>query len=332
MSSNCIPDNSLVPFVKMHGARNDYIFIDCRQLPVPPNLPELARRMSDRHAGIGGDGLILIHAAAQAADSTAAADGRMQMFNADGSEAEMCGNGLRCVAALIASDGGPVAAQSSASPFPRELKIDSARGRHSAVVLERSNRGVFQVRLRMGRPILDPDQIVTSLRPVKAASGLRLPMGELEVEGVCYPVAAVSMGNPHCVIFQQAYGDREILQHAARISRHAAFAAGANVEFVSVVDRARIDVRVWERGTGETQACGTGACAAVVAGILQDRLDQRVEVRLPGGTLLVEWNDPSAEVVLEGPAEEVFRGLWPWQKDLQQPAETAINPPLSHTS
>ncbi len=280
-------------FTKMHGAGNDYVFVDCIAQRLGEDPRELARQLSDRHRGIGSDGLILI----EPSDS---ADACMRMFNADGSEAEMCGNGIRCVAKFLVDKNlvrGP------------HVVVDTLAGRIELDVLGSSGRQ-SRVRVDMGPPILEAVRIPTTLAgspPVEA------PM---TVDGTEFRVTCVSMGNPHCVIFVEELSDALVLELGPMIERHPAFPQRVNVEFARVIDRHRVQARIWERGSGETQACGTGACGICVAGVLTGRLDRRVAVALSGGTLETEWREDS-HVMLTGPAETVFEGEWQHSADMR---------------
>jgi diaminopimelate epimerase len=274
-------------FTKMHGTGNDYVYVDCFSQSIQSDLSALAVAVSDRHTGIGADGLILIHPSDRA-------DARMQMFNADGSEAEMCGNGVRCVAKYV-YDHGLVKKD--------ELTIETRKGVLTLQLQVQSGR-VGQVRVNMGPPILNASDIPTRLPgdpPLEA---------RLEIDGRELTVSCVSMGNPHCIVFVDDLTDAWVLGVGPHIERHPAFPQRTNAEFVRVIGLGEINVRVWERGTGETRACGTGACAALVAGVLNGRTERTVIARLPGGDLHVEWA-ASGDVFLTGPAVEVFRGWWP---------------------
>jgi diaminopimelate epimerase len=284
----------IMHFVKMQGAGNDYVYVDTFRAPPPPDLAELAVRVSRRHTGIGADGLILIEPAATA-------DARMRMWNADGSEAGMCGNGLRCVAKYL-HDRGLVSGP--------EMQIESGEGTVTAWI-ESSTPRESRVRISVGRPKLATAEIPTTLvgrianpsddRPVL---DVPLPCGDRE-----FRVCCVSMGNPHCVIFVDEPTDELVLRYGPLLERHAAFPERTNVEFVQVAARDELRMRVWERGSGETQACGSGACAAVVVAALTHRSGRQVRCRLPGGELDVAW-DESDVVFLTGPAVEVFSGNW----------------------
>lgn len=274
-------------FTKMHGAGNDYVYVDCFAEPLPRDPPALARAVSDRHTGIGADGLILICPSQKA-------DARMRMFNADGSESEMCGNGVRCVAKYVYDHG--LCQRDS-------LKIETGRG---VLTLELKLRGgkVDRVRVNMGAPILQASDIPTTL-PGNPPIRQTLSAGGREFE-----VTVVSMGNPHCVTFVPELNDDWVLAIGPHVERHPAFPRRVNAEFVQVLSPREFKIRVWERGSGETQACGTGACAAAVAGVLAGVGERKVLAHLPGGDLELEWAE-SGEVFLTGPAVEVFQGDFP---------------------
>ena len=274
-------------FVKMHGAGNDYIYIDCFDQPVPLNPPHLAVVLSDRHRGIGADGLILVRPSERA-------DARMQMFNSDGSEAEMCGNGVRCVAKYVFEQG--IARRNA-------LTIETGRG---VVDLQLSvERGlVEEVRVNMGRPVLE-SRLIPTLLPGDPPVG-----AELQIAGRTLIVTCVSMGNPHCVVFVDELTDDLVHGTGPQIERHPAFPNRVNVEFVRLRSRREVQMRVWERGSGETQACGSGACAVLVAGVMSGLTEREITCRAPGGRLQLQWAE-SGVVYLTGPATEVFRGEWP---------------------
>jgi diaminopimelate epimerase len=275
-------------FTKLQGCGNDYIYVDCFTQPMPHDPPGLSRAISDRHFGVGGDGLILICPSDKA-------DARMRMYNADGSESEMCGNGIRCVAKYV-YDRGLV----RKSP----LTIETGNGVLS-LELEVSGGAVRQVRVDMGEPILQAERIPTALKgepPLEAA---------LEVAGQTLRVTCVSMGNPHCITFVDAITDAQVLGLGPLVERHAAFPRRVNVEFVRVNRPDDVTLRVWERGSGETLACGTGACAVAVAGHLTGRTQRRLTAHLPGGDLQLYWSEVDNHVYMTGPAVEVFRGEWP---------------------
>jgi diaminopimelate epimerase len=274
-------------FTKMHGAGNDYIYVDCFTEDVPRDVARLAVAVSDRHKGIGADGLILICPSEKA-------DARMRMFNADGSEAEMCGNGVRCVAKYVYDHG--IARK-------ERLAIETGRG-VLALDLETAQGKVSRVRVNMGTPILESARIPTTLPgdpPIRQ---------KLSAAGREFEVTCLSVGNPHCVTFVEKLSDDWVLRVGPEVERHPAFPRRVNAEFIQLVSPREFQMRVWERGSGETQACGTGACASVVAGVLAGVSERRVVAHLPGGDLELEWA-PSGEVYLTGPAVEVFSGIWP---------------------
>lgn len=274
-------------FTKMEGLGNDYVYINCFEETIQ-NPSELAIRISDRHFGVGGDGLILILASTKA-------DAQMRMFNADGSEAGMCGNGIRCVGKYL-YDHHLVQ--------KKVITIETLAGIKN-LQLETSNDRVVSVRVDMGEPILDP-----ALIPIKIQkkSVIAEP---IEVNGRSYQFTGVSMGNPHCIIFIPAITNQMVLQDGPTLEVHPYFPHKTNVEFIEVLTKDLIRMRVWERGSGETMACGTGACAAVVAAILNGLTNPIVTVKLLGGDLKIEWEKDSNRVFMTGPAIEVFQGVWP---------------------
>ncbi len=275
-------------FTKMHGAGNDYVYVDCFTHAVPADPASLAARVSHRHFGVGADGLILIR-------PSEIADARMQMFNADGSEAEMCGNGIRCVAKYVYDHG------ICTKPT---LRIETGAG-VPAVDLELQGDRVARARVDMGRPILSGPDIPTTWTQTQVVDQ------DLEVDGVQLKVTCVSMGNPHCVVFVDEVTDDWVLGWGPKIEHDAHFPALANVEFVEVASPTEVRQRTWERGSGETWACGTGASAVCVAGVLTGRTDRRIVNHLLGGDLELEWNAQNQHVYMTGPAVEVFSGNWP---------------------
>jgi len=272
----------------MQGAGNDYVYINCFAEGVPADPAALSQRMSDRHFGIGGDGLILI-------TPSHVADARMRMFNADGSESEMCGNGIRCVAKYVYDHG--IARKPS-------LTIETGRGILRTDVEVKQDR-VQRVRVDMGEPILEAALIPTTL-PGSPPLDIALTVGGRTLQVTC-----VSMGNPHCISFVDALTDELVLGIGPLVERHEVFPRRVNAEFVVVNRRDDATMRVWERGSGETYACGTGACAVAVAGVLTGRLDRRVTIHLLGGDLELEWSENDQHVYMTGPAVEVFSGEWP---------------------
>jgi diaminopimelate epimerase len=279
-------------FTKMHGAGNDYIYVDCFAERVPDNIPDLARRMSDRRFGVGGDGLILICPSERA-------DAEMRMFNADGTPAEMCGNGIRCVAKYVYDHG---------IRRSKTLQIESA-GRLLTLEVQTANGIVNQVRVDVGAPILIPEQIPTTLR---SPNGPEQPIVDvpMKVAGREFRVNCMSMGNPHCVVFVDEPTDDWVLGIGPQLEVDKHFPNRINVEFVKVLNVRELVQRTWERGSGETLACGTGACSACVAGVLTGRTGRDVKVHLRGGDLSIQWNEEDNHVYMTGPAVEVFSGEW----------------------
>jgi diaminopimelate epimerase len=269
----------------MHGAGNDYVYVNGFEETV--NDPaSLARAISDRHFGIGGDGLILILPSEQA-------DIRMRMFNADGSEAEMCGNGLRCVA-KYAYDHGLVA--------QTEITVETGTGLLPLEMFTNRSGRVDRVRVNMGRPGLRRSDL-----PMTGPAEEQVINMDLQVLDRCFQVTCVSMGNPHCVIFVDDVEAFPVEQYGPAIENHPLFPKRTNVEFVEVLAPDEVRQRTWERGAGETLACGTGSAAVTVAGQLTGRTGQQLLNHLAGGDLQMEW-DGQQEVFMTGPAEEVFSG------------------------
>jgi len=270
-------------FVKAHGLGNDFIIVDCLHDELgDTDLPALSIRLCDRHFGIGADGLVRIL-------PSQTADYRMQIMNSDGSEAEMCGNAIRCFANYLVGRG----------MAGDRMTIETPSGAKDVQVIRTG--GQLGFRVNVGAPSLDPEHI-----PVLGYNGpvISLP---LEVGGRMFDVTCVSVGNPHCVIFLDSVDDIP-LEHLGRaIETHPAFPKRTNVEFAQVLGRDKVRVRVWERGAGLTLACGTGACATVVAGNLNGLLDRTAAVHLPGGELDIEWAE-DGDLYMTGPAQEVFTG------------------------
>jgi diaminopimelate epimerase len=273
-------------FTKMQGCGNDYIYVNCFREKPPKDAAALSRAISDRHFGVGADGLILICPSEQA-------DARMRMFNADGSEAEMCGNGVRCVAKYVYDHG------IAKKPV---LKIETGRGVLTLEVEVAADK-VRQVRVDMGEPILEAARIPTTL-PGDPPVDVSLPCHYMRV-------TCVSMGNPHCVTFVDEITDHLVRRIGPNIEEDVVFPRKTNVEFVRVNRPDDVSMRVWERGSGETLACGTGACAVCVAGVLTGRSQRKVTVHLTGGDLQLHWSEADNHVYMTGPAVEVFSGDWP---------------------
>lgn len=283
-------------FTKMHGAGNDYVYVNCFDETLPESAPELAKKVADRRFGIGGDGLILI-------EPSKTADATMRMFNADGSEAEMCGNGLRCVAKYVYDHGicqrDHLKLQTGAGVLSVDLTTTSEHGRSV----------VDSITVDMGPPILQPEKIPTTLVPTGDLPSI--VEQEVEFGDRRLKVTAVSMGNPHCIIFVPEASDELVLEVGPQIEADPRFPARTNVEFVEVISRTELRQRTWERGSGETWACGTGASAVCVAGVLAGHTEREVLIHLLGGDLRLRWDEGSGSVFMTGPATEVFSGTWP---------------------
>jgi diaminopimelate epimerase len=289
-------------FTKMQGLGNDYVYINGFQEQVV-DPADLAQQVSDRHFGIGSDGLILIQ-------PSAIADARMRIFNADGSEAEMCGNGLRCVAKYVLEHGlapsrGPFGLAGEQPAFNASLAIETGRGVLTVGLGMGTDGHVDSVCVNMGRPILAPDQI-----PVQFA-GERVVDEPLLVEGSSLRMTCVSMGNPHAVFFTDDVEAVDLAKVGPAIERHPVFPRRTNVHFVQALNRQKLRARTWERGSGVTLACGTGACACCVAAVLTGRADRTCTIHLPGGALTLTWHSLDDSVYMTGPAQEVFDGVWP---------------------
>lgn len=271
-------------FTKMHGTGNDYVYVDCIENELK-NPSEVARIVSDRHFGVGSDGLVLIM-------SSRIADFRMRMFNADGTEAEMCGNAIRCVGKFL-FDGGHTA--------KTLLGIETKAG-VKKLDMTLANGKVASVKVDMGEPVLKP-----SLIPVNSESDLFMSR-PVVLDGMTYKITCVSMGNPHAVAYVDDVSGFPLETVGPRMEVHSLFPKRINAEFVQVVDRKTLKMRVWERGAGETLACGTGACAVLVASVLNNLADRSAMVKLTGGDLFIEWNEKDNHVYMTGPAVKVFEG------------------------
>jgi diaminopimelate epimerase len=280
-------------FTKMHGTGNDYIYVDCFTEPIPEDPAEVARRVADRHFGIGGDGLVLICPSDMA-------DAKMRMFNADGSESEMCGNAVRCVGKYLHDHD-----------IRRKdtLTLETGAG-ILTLELETANGKVDRVRVDMGEPILQAADIPTTLPGNPLFDGNPVIDVDLSVGGKRLQVCCVSMGNPHCITFVDQPSDQWVLGVGPMIENDEHFPNRTNAEFVEVISPAEVRMRVWERGSGETLACGTGACAVCVAGVLAGRTARKILAHLPGGDLELHYSDNN-HVYMSGPAVEVFSGQWP---------------------
>lgn len=288
-------------FVKMHGIGNDYVYVNCFREATPTDPAALSRAVSDRHFGIGSDGLILVCPSEQA-------DARMRMFNADGSESEMCGNGVRCVAKLVHDHG-----ISRNNP----LRIETGRG-VLTLHLDVPDGTVRQVTVDMGEPILEAERIPTTLsgtrvvnEPLPAELTRRISGPWVEASRLQPGFTAVSMGNPHAVLYGGDVGAMPLAEVGPLLETAPLFPRRINVHFVQVQSPEEVTMRTWERGSGITQACGTGACAVCVAGVLTGRTARRLLAHLPGGDLRLHWSENDNHVYMTGPATEVFTGEWP---------------------
>ena len=279
----------MLQFTKMHGLGNDYVYMDAINQKIE-NRSELAKFVSDRHFGIGSDGLILICLSEKA-------DFRMQMFNQDGSEAEMCGNGIRCVGKFVYDKG---------LTKKETITVETLAG-IKTLVMTAKNGKIETARVDMGEPILEPEKIpvISNENPVKSL--------KLEAEDNDFTFTCVSMGNPHAVTFiKEDVNKFDICKYGAKLEVNKAFPKKANIEFINVIDDKTLKMRVWERGAGETLACGTGACAVTVSAILNGYTKRVVTVHLLGGDLKIEWNKNDNHVYMTGPATTVFEGKIDW--------------------
>ncbi len=288
-------------FTKMHGLGNDYVYVNCFRETVE-HPAELAVAVSHRHFGIGSDGLILIC-------PSDIADAKMRMFNADGSEAQMCGNGIRCVAKYVYDHRLARTETEFSIPslgtFPSSLRIETGRGILTVGLDIDENDSVRRVCVNMGQPILDATQI-----PVAADAETVIDQ-ELAIEGQMLSMTCVSMGNPHAVFFCEDLQAIELAHIGPLIEHHELFPERVNVHFVKSAGPNEFIMQTWERGSGITLACGTGACACAVAGVLTGRCQRRVTAHLPGGGLDLCWCEHDNCVYMTGPATEVFTGTWP---------------------
>ena len=279
-----------IEFTKMQGCGNDYVYIDGATQKIPQERkPDFVLKMSDRHFGIGGDGVIFINPSDEA-------DFEMEMYNADGSRAQMCGNGIRCVAKFVydkhLTDQTEITVVSAGSV--KKLKLYVTDGR------------VERVRVNMGRPILKASEI-----PVLSDEEqvLNWPVFVADRQ---WKMSCVSMGNPHAVVLAEDVASLPLTEIGPKFENHSMFPERVNTEFIRILDRNTIELRVWERGSGETLACGTGCCAAVAACVLNGLTERSVAVRVLGGELQIEWDENTGEIFMTGPAETVFEGQVEW--------------------
>lgn len=284
-------------FTKMHGAGNDYLYIDARDHnDFSTDWSQLSRSMSDRHFGVGSDGIILI-------EDSGIADLKMRMFNADGSESEMCGNGIRCFAKYAIDRG-------LATSGADGIEVETLAGIRTVVPIYDGDR-ITGARVAMGEPLLEPGDVPVILDPASGYPKGPVTGYPLAVDSLELSLSFVSMGNPHAITFiDQPVGEFPLHTIGPMVEHHSIFPNRVNFETVNITGPGAMTARVWERGSGETMACGTGACAIAVAARLLGIADGRVDITLPGGTLSIDW-DGEGEVYLEGPAEEIFSGEWP---------------------
>ncbi|MGI6649109.1 MAG: diaminopimelate epimerase [Bacillota bacterium] len=274
-------------FIKVHGIGNDFVLMDFLQGAPERDWPQLAQQICNRHFGVGADGLVLIH-------PSTTAHIRMQVFNPDGSEAEMCGNAIRCVARYV---------------YQRQLvnelfiKVETLAGLRIPEIILNDQGDLAGVKVDMGKPILDPTLIPMSILGEKVVNH------PLQFAGDELMITAVSMGNPHCITYVSDLDKTPFYDWGPKLETHPLFPKKTNVEFVEVLNPQEVRMRVWERGAGETLACGTGACAVGVASFLNGLTERLITVHLPGGDLQIEWAE-NGRVYMTGPAQEVFIGNW----------------------
>lgn len=271
-------------FTKMQGIGNDYVYVNCFEETVQ-NPSEVAKFVSDRHFGIGSDGLILIC-------PSEVADCQMVMFNADGSQSQMCGNGVRCVGKYIHDKG---------LTDKTTVTVETLGG-IKTLALHLRDGVVDTITVDMGEPILEPEKI-----PVKG-SGHRFVAEDVAVDGKTYSITAVSMGNPHAIVYVEDTDSLNLPKLGPAFEHHALFPERTNTEFIQVMDPRTLKMRVWERGAGETLACGTGACASLVASVLNGKSERRATLKLLGGDLEIQWDEKTNHVFMTGPAAFVFDG------------------------
>lgn len=274
-------------FTKMQGCGNDYVYINGAAEKIPQEKkPEIVRFLSDRHFGIGGDGVIFINPSSEA-------DFEMEMYNADGSRSEMCGNGIRCVAKYVYDKG---------LTHNKNISIVSAgQIKYLELTVDEQDKVVL-VKVNMGSPILEPEQIPVKV-PGEQAVNVPITVQDRE-----YRMSCVSMGNPHAVLFVEDTDGLDLAAVGPDFENHELFPRRTNTEFVQVLDRSHVKMRVWERGTGETLACGTGCCATAVACVLNGLTDEEIEVQVLGGKIYIQWDREQNLVYMTGPAEIVFDG------------------------
>lgn len=278
-------------FTKMQGCGNDYVYINGFTEKIA-DKPAFVRAVSDRHFGVGGDGAIFINPSEEA-------DFEMEMYNADGTRAEMCGNGIRCVAKYVYDKGLTDRKQISIASFGKVKYVD----------LYVEDGLVNSVKVNMGAPILEAEKV-----PVKSAMTQSVDE-PITVNGKEYRMTCVSMGNPHAIVFMKDIANLDIASIGPLFENHEVFPNRTNTEFVEVIDRTHVNMRVWERGTGETLACGTGCCATVVASVLNGLTEDKVTVHVLGGEIEIQWDREENLIYMTGPAETVFEGEFPWAEE-----------------
>lgn len=276
-----------IEFTKWQGCGNDFVLVNDRSESIK-DPAELSRKMCDRHYGIGADGLILIRPSDKA-------DTRMRIYNTDGSEAEMCGNGIRCFARW-SYELGLVPGE--------EFTVETGAGILVPRIIKENGK-ITGVRVNMGEPVLEAEKI-----PTAGFGPGRVVDKTIEVLGDTYHVTCVSMGNPHCVVFWDDLSTLDIEKLGPAFESHPAFPNRVNTEFVSVRDQNHVRMRVWERGAAVTMACGTGACATLTACVLNERTERQVEIKLDGGKLFIEWSEADHHIYMTGPAEKVYTGTY----------------------
>lgn len=283
-----------IEFIKYQGLGNDFIVMDNRHSCDPMITPEQARQLCDRNFGIGADGVIFaLPATGSDTDYT------MRIFNSDGSEPEMCGNGIRCLARFLA-DLEATSDPGTSAPGPKKYRIHTLAG----AIAPQFDPTTGLVTVDMGMPRLLAEEIPTTLTP-PGEKAIAVP---LEVASQTWTVTCVSMGNPHCITFVEDVDAIPLAQIGPQFEHHPAFPKRTNTEFIQVIAPGHLKMRVWERGAGATLACGTGACASLVAGLLNQRCDRKATLELPGGSLIVEWSASDERLYMTGPAERVFSG------------------------
>lgn len=278
--------NDILNFTKMEGAGNDYIYIDCVRRDEVNLDKDTIIRLSDRHFGIGSDGVVKIC-------KSNIADFKMKMYNSDGSESEMCGNATRCIGKYV---------YDNKMTFKKEITLETLSGIKTLKLYVNEQNKVEKVTVDMGRPVLKGLDIPVAIDKETVISE------EILVSGKAYSITCVSMGNPHAVIFCDNITDMNIEDLGREIEHHKIFPRRTNVEFAKVTDSSHIVLRVWERGAGETLACGTGTCATVVASVLNGLTEREVDVKLRGGILHIKWDKENDHIYMTGPARTVFEG------------------------